>query len=641
MAFTVFIVPLAFSVFSNENFETIKFTLFLFFTGCALAVFILGFYGGRKSVIYNSPLFWLLGLFCGLALLSSLHSLDWVYSVFGFYYRFTNGLLFYVAFAVFLVLLIQSLDKAKFLFLIKILVLDALVISLVGFMQFWGWGYYAGPDLTLFVRPPSLLGNPNFSAMFVAAVLPYAVALLLLRPGFRSRIFFGIASFFILVGSLLFSSRGAFLALGLGAVLSLLLLWLGGFSKKIIFWMLGLIIIAAIALPLLLTQSRPSALTSIFKTPDINTDSRILAWKSAISGAREQPFLGSGPGTFVVFFEHHRLPGQGVAVGVFDDAHNLFLQMAATVGVPFVLVFLAVLSLAFYYGARSLWREKDALSLAGMLSLFVWAVMACFNPVTVPCFLLLAVVLAGLFFTRAKSAVINLGFFRSGILSILSLGLIGFALALGIGETIFYFAESAYLNQNPQSAYRLSALAKNINPTSQLYFVYYAAAEISLHKPEEQVVKDIEYMKSLHPLHTRSFVEASNLYARQYEETKNKLYLEVAAKNMEQALAIDAFDPERYGQLALYRYQLNDIPSAKSAAKESINLKKDNFLTWILLAKIYQSEKDRPGVIDALTQAFKARPDILQLKYLLGLAKNLEDVSQVPLNATSRAPDLN
>jgi len=62
-----------------------------------------------------------------------------------------------------------------------------------------------------------------------------------------------------------------------------------------------------------------------------------------------------------------------------------------------------------------------------------------------------------------------------------------------------------------------------------------------------------------------------------------------------------------------------------------LSLDDSNFAPWVLLGKIYQLEGNKAATVQALSRAFKLRPDIPQLEYMIYLAKNLSDIKKVPI----------
>jgi O-antigen ligase len=670
LALTIFIVPLAFFLLTNEGYETAKFSLILVLAGCALVAFLNRQPKGRLLWKFNKTFFYLTSAFLIWAMLSSIFSIDALYSIFGTYYRFTDGLVFYFALIVFIFLLINTLDRDRLVFLLKILVLDALIVSVVALLQAFNVTYYAGTATGL-VQGPSLLGNPDFSAMFLAAVLPFAVyfwadtkkftplekvsneaggtgKVFLNRwrfnaangslTGFPSKTYYGLCIFIIFTANLVFASRGALLAMFASAALTLVLLLIFRFPKKFFISLFLLCVLALAFGNFFLNVSRPEAIATIVQNVDSNTTSRLAAWRISINGVLQHPVLGSGIGTFALFFERNMSTAPNI--GVFDDPHNLFLRLAVTGGLPFVLIFLGLLAMAAYYGGKKLKSEKDLLTLACLAAAAAWCVGASFNPVPVPMFMLLAVILAGLLFNCISEKNLALQSWLKSAAYIFAAVLIIFGTDLVASEYLFGFAKQGYLNENYQRSYKLSSLAEKINPTNRLYEIYRIGGEIGLNADKGVIVKDIEKFTTVHPGLAATYVEAGNMYNLLYASTGNKFYLKSAVDEMDRSLGIDKFYAERYGQKALYYYELGDLNASKSAVIKNLSLKDDDFAPWVLLAKIYQLEGNKAAAIQALSRAFKLRPDIPQLGYMLYLAKNLADIKMVPIQIAPQSPHL-
>lgn len=629
LAFAVFIVPLVFFILTNESYETAKFSLFLILTGCALIAFLNRQYKGRLVLAYNWPLFILLGMFLAWAVLSTVFSIDVLYSIFGFYYRFTDGLVFYAAFAIFLILLTNVLDRAKLKFLFKILVFDALIISVVACLQAFNITYYVGATATGLVQGPSLLGNPDFSGMFLAAVLPFVLVFSISAEKFSAKAYYSLCVFVILTASLIFASRGALLAIIISAAAALAVMLICHFPKKLFF---GLLLICALTLgygKIFLDVSRPQAITTVVQNVDSNTTSRLAAWQISLQGLTKHPVLGSGPGAYALFFERSRPASP--QVGVFDDPHNLFLRLAVTGGLPFLLIFLSLLAIAVYYGYKKINANKDLLVLACLVGLIAWCVGVSFNPAPIPMFMLLAVLLSGLLINNIHTKELTLIIWVKRFFYVLAAILIIFGIDLAISEYLFGFAKQDYLNKNYSRAYTLSVLAEKLNPTNGIYEIYRIGSEIGLNKDPRGIVKDINHFKAGHTKQAGTYVIASNMYNLLYSSTGDKEYLKSAVIEMDSSLGIDKFYAERYGQEALYYYELGDLNSAKSAVIKNLSLNDGNFAPWVLLAKIYQLDGNRPAAVQALSRAFKLRPDIPQLGFMLYVSKNTADIKSAPI----------
>jgi hypothetical protein len=462
----------------------------------------------------------------------------------------------------------------------------------------------------------------------------------MIATNFSSKIYYGLCVFVIILASLIFASRGALLAIVISLILGLAGLLVFHMPRKFFFTLL-LVLLAGLAVGgLALRISRPTAISSIGQTVDNNTITRLAAWQISLKGIVQHPLLGSGPGTFALFFEHNRPQSMASVVGVFDDPHNLFLRMAAAEGVPFVLLFLGLLIVAGYFASVKLKREKDLLTLGCLVGVVAWCVGTSFNPVPIPMFMLLAILLAGLLVDNTESKTFNLSPGVKWTGYIFASVLIIFGVILVASEYVFGFAKIYYSNQDYQADYRLSILAERLNPTNPLYEVYRIGGEIGLNKNPGVIDKDIQRLTTIHSTQADTYVGASNLYNILYSSTGQKIYLQGAVSEMNKALKLDSLFAERYGQVSLYYYELGDLKASKSAVEKNLVLDDSQFAPWVLLAKIYQTEGEKTQTIYALTKAFELRPDILQLEYLIHLAKTEPDIKNVPIQVATQSGGL-
>lgn len=638
LAFCLFLLPLVFSLYSYENFESLKFSLFLIMTGASGMVFSLKQATSGKGIKYNKYFYWLAGLFGIWAILSAILSQDKIYAIFGFYYRYTSGLIFYAALLTFIFLLVNLLDREKLIFLLKILILDAIAVALVTYLQSFGWIFYGGLDTGGIFRGPSLLGNSNYSAMFLACIFPLVLYFLSQSRSRSSKVYYFTVSFFIIFAELLLASRGALLSIVCSLVIALGLLVVFRFPKKFI---LGLLVFAAACIVFgyfFLNVSRPQAIASVASGVDQNAITRFYAWKVSVSGIVQHPLFGVGPGNYALFFEHGRFPEVANQIGVFDDAHNLFLQLAVTGGLPLALLFFSLILLAVGLGLAELKREKNLLTTALISSLAAWVVSTSFNPVPVPMYALLAVLLVGLCFNQFNNLQTNFVFWKKFIFVFFAAVLVIVGLISLVSEHLLGLARDAYSAENYGHAAGLSSLAYSINPTNGQFLIYKASSAIYLNKPKAAIESDIEKIVKLHPTQAGSFVSASSLYSLLYRQRSQKEDLTSAIAAMDSAIKIDPLYGARYGQLALYYYQLQNFAQAEINIERDLALDKGDFSAWILLARLYQLQGNKESTIAALTKAFKLNPNIRQLKYLLYLAKNLPNIQQVPIEVVPRQP---
>ena len=89
-------------------------------------------------------------------------------------------------------------------------------------------------------------------------------------------------------------------------------------------------------------------------------------WSAAVKTAAEEPFLGSGPGTFQVAYKRHRPPEAEPT----RLTHNDYLQQANDSGVPGFLMYLAFFGGATWVLARR--RMAEPVHVAMRLGLLAW-----------------------------------------------------------------------------------------------------------------------------------------------------------------------------------------------------------------------------------------------------------------------------
>ncbi len=638
LAFEVFLIPLAFSLFSYENFETVKVSLFFILTGAAGLVFFLKYNGHKFNINYNKPLSYLLAAFVIFASLSALFAQDHLLAFFGQYYRFTNGWIFFISWVLFLFLLWQTLTRERLEFLLKVLVFDCFVIALFVFFQGFGWIIYPGLEVVGFFRGPGLLGNTNFTAMFLVVALPIAVYFFISSANTSKKIYYALVAFWIVLANLILASRGALLGTLISFMLALILLLVFSFPKKLFFLMFVLLVAGSFFGYAFLKTSRPQAVSGIVALTDTNASSRFYAWDVSWKIIKKNPILGIGLGNFALGFAKNQFPEFASGLGIFDDAHNLFLHLAATGGLPMVFCFVGILIFTFA-GALQALRKKDLLVLFLLLSLCAWSVAVNFNPVPVPMYIILGLILSGLGLMSQKNRIFSISkLVGPAIWSLSAIVLLTGSLLL-VSEHFLGLSRDFYGRQDYELSQKLAKIAHVLNPTNELSLNLMAANAIEKGETAKAETA-IEKIKSLHPQATTAYAGAGNLYAMLYYKNNNKEYLIKALSEMDKSLQLDPYYVDRYAQMALYFYELQDLSNAKKSLEAALLLDEKNFPSWILRAKLYQLEGNREQAIFSLEKAFHINPNIPQLKYLLWLAKNTPNIQQVPIQILSRKPSI-
>ena len=207
------------------------------------------------------------------------------------------------------------------------------------------------------VRPSGIFADANYYALVVGLWIPLAYLWAFSRRAIWVRVLcFGCFAS-TLLGSLFAASRGG--ALGLAAAL-LFLIWHSQRRFR------NLVILGALV-PILLLYT-PSSLLRRFLSPGYGDamaeKARIVVWKAALRMVRAHPLTGVGLGNFKSLVLQYEDPETRVQT----VAHNSYLETAAELGVPGLIVHLGVLIAAFVTLGR-VRRRANALGMAHFYSL--------------------------------------------------------------------------------------------------------------------------------------------------------------------------------------------------------------------------------------------------------------------------------
>lgn len=88
-----------------------------------------------------------------------------------------------------------------------------------------------------------------------------------------------------------------------------------------------------------------------FSLYDPTTQTRLITWRSALSGVKDNPVLGIGPENFALAFNEHFSPDFYTYEKYeiwFDRSHNIFVDTLVTNGIAGLLAYLAIFAVCFY-----------------------------------------------------------------------------------------------------------------------------------------------------------------------------------------------------------------------------------------------------------------------------------------------------
>ena len=220
--------------------------------------------------------------------------------------------------------------------IIGVMLASAAIVTLYGFYQYlfcvnisvneWVDGQQF-PDLKF--RVFSTLENPNLLAAFLVTMMSIGASMGYKAATIKGRVI--LSALVILFGAclLLTYSRGAWISLL--AVIGVY----GMLCNRKIFWLL-------ILLPVVMLCGHDAVLErimSIINPTDTSSTLRIALWESTIAMIRDKPLLGIGWGSYWLVYPEYDFFLNNANVTIFH-AHNMYLNIAAEIGIPGLLTFL-------------------------------------------------------------------------------------------------------------------------------------------------------------------------------------------------------------------------------------------------------------------------------------------------------------
>lgn len=232
-------------------------------------------------------------------------------------------------------------------------------------------------------RAQGLLDDPNVFALLIAFAVPLAIWLLLTSPNLRQRLLWLLCAGLLLAGMTRTESRSGLLVLliSLGIGLYHYRVQLGRIRPR----HLGLLMLAlALLLPAAATVmpakylERIQSLSLLKSGVNAHKDDSLGRRASYIvvggKMIRDNPLLGSGPGTFPL---HYATTGYAKAFSanrkvtdLYRRAHNTYLELFSEIGLPGGLLFVGMIALALrnFWAARGAWLRQHDVARADLLT---------------------------------------------------------------------------------------------------------------------------------------------------------------------------------------------------------------------------------------------------------------------------------
>ncbi|MBQ9297495.1 MAG: O-antigen ligase family protein [Clostridia bacterium] len=366
---------------------------------CSLLLIILILTNYQKLKFDNKDL--LLLTFLLLVITSTFMSTDIHKSIYGEGSRY-EGLLMFISYACIYLASKKFFEYKKISIFFNVMFYTSLFIGIIGFFQ----NYLNIPNTIFTLVPKATFGNQNFFGSYISIVLPISMSIYILYNSNKALVLSNIMFF----NMLSCGTRSAWIAFTVVSFLGII--YLVKIKNKVFLKRCILLIICFILIFLfiyngignyifshtLFSGTSSYNLKERFKVIGNDLDlisknglsnklgsSRIEIWKMTLKVVEKYPLLGYGtdnlqlglifscPDDVINYINaHHGIP---------DKAHNEYLHIAATLGIPALLVYLIFLALIVLPKLKNM--DKDKKSLIFSLAILSYLAQAFFNISTI------------------------------------------------------------------------------------------------------------------------------------------------------------------------------------------------------------------------------------------------------------------
>lgn len=318
-------------------------------------------------------------------IISTAFSYNHIYSLIGYANRFEGLTTLIMYFFVFFISYRNFEFRNKNF---RIFIISTIFLSLYGIIQYFG--YDPMPQelarVTFFERGHSTFGNPNFYGTYLTLVLPIATFAYLKTGTLLYLLASGVIYFSLIISFTRSSWVGSFFSFGI--ILYTAIKY--KFDKKHILLLIVLLLIITAAIEIESEGRVIARLLSIaedaekvFEQTDGYEDAganRIFIWKRVIPLIFERPFLGFGPETLGEVFSE-RYMDEVIAEYdreiIFDKAHNEYLHIAVTTGIPSLIIYISFVYLILRRAYKN--KERNIMIIPLMASIAGYLIQAFFN----------------------------------------------------------------------------------------------------------------------------------------------------------------------------------------------------------------------------------------------------------------------
>ena len=279
----------------------------------------------------------------------------------------------FISYIIVYFLIVNNIDsKKEFDSFINILFLTSLIVSIYTLIQYYGFDLYLN-DLK---RITSTIGQKNWISNYLALIFPIIFSFFLLEQIKKNKIIYYLLLSILYTTLMICQSRGIWISISITTILAIYIIF--RFKLFKIFhknqkWLI-LLIFTFIIITIIYSTDNPlnkSAITvpqraiSTFDEKDPSINTRLLIWGTALDIIKDNPFIGTGIGTFKMNYLDYqadflqRNPYYIKYSGKAGESHNEYLQMAAELGIVGLGIFLSILFVFYSLSLNYLKKENS------------------------------------------------------------------------------------------------------------------------------------------------------------------------------------------------------------------------------------------------------------------------------------------
>jgi O-antigen ligase len=268
-------------------------------------------------------------------------------------------------------LIVNEFDRQMIKRVLYSVVVIGTFLSVYGFLQNLNILGHSWWDPEHFIAATFV--NHNHFSGYLELTIPVAAAFALRRRSFASVLFSTMALVIMMTAFVFSQSRGAWISLVVSFIVMLYIFWIKAARDAKRAAIIILLVAAVISLVYFnkdVIIGRLGGAGSI-EQADVSFDSRLKIWSGCLNMIKDNPFTGTGIGTFIWAYPRYKPEGLNWLI---NFAHNDYIETACDMGIPALIVMLWIIIAVVKTGIGG--RDPDLLRLGcaiGILSLSLHA----------------------------------------------------------------------------------------------------------------------------------------------------------------------------------------------------------------------------------------------------------------------------